>query len=385
MVCRFGTLLLVLLFAFTATAEEREDRILRGAFDKKQFIAGPTVLVAADVADDIFAAGGEVDVSGTNAADIFVAGGEINIDGTSAKSSTVAGGSVQYRGLSTGDLITAGGELDLVRADISGDLMAAAGSLQIRPDTQVGGDALLVGGEVLIDGQIAGDLWARGGEVRLRGTIAGNVNLAGGELVIEPGSRIGGNLTYQSKEALSIPLEVVAGTTTQLGRSRVVPVEGPLGVWARIGLFAGLALAALVLYGVTPATVDGAVDRLIARPGASFFIGVAIFVALPLLALLLAITLIGLPLSLFVGALYVAGFIPSYLIAATWAGGRLAHLAGQSPAPWGARFFWLLIGLAALILTSGVPVIGVVVSGVALLFGMGALTLGFRSSARHSF
>ena len=383
MLHRVGQILVALLIASGAAAQDRDGASLIGTFDKKQFVAGQTVRVQAAVDNDVFVAGGEVDVVQSSVTDVFAAGGDVRLEETTAQSAIVAGGSVEYRRLTVGELITAAGELD-VDTQVTDDLIAAAGEMRLRPGTDVGGDALLVGGELVIDGNISGDLWARAGEIRLSGTIGGDASLAGGNIVIDPGARIGGDLVYRSKRLSQIPPDVVAGTTTREERQRTLPVQGPLGVWARIGIFAGLALAALVLYGVTPATLDGAVDILIGRPGTSFLAGLAVFIAVPVLTLLLAITIIGLPLSLFLGALYFAGFIPSYVTLATWIGGRLAHLAGQSPALWGARFIWLLVGLAALIALSAVPVIGPISSWAALVFGIGALTMQLATPGRAS-
>ena len=357
-----------------AQAAEHERGVLAGAHTAKQFVAGREVRVSADVSNDIFAAGGNVAFADTSAADIYAAGGNVSFSRSTAESITAAGGKLRYRDTRVGDLTVAGGDLE-IDARIAKDLLAAGGSVRLRPNTAISGDAIVAGGRLVIDGAIAGDLRARGGEIRIEGAVSGDVDLAGGQIIIAPDARIGGDLKYRSRRPASIAPGSVAGEIVQAKRLQQRIGLQLLGVWARIGIFFGLALAALVLYGATPATVDGAVDTLIARPGASISVGLAIFVLIPVVALVLLVTIIGLPLAMLLGALYFAGFVPAILTIATWAGGRLAHLVGQSPSLWGERFFWLLVGLAALVAVSAIPVVGPLLSLAALLFGIGALTM----------
>ena len=94
MLDRVGILLLTLLMASGAVAQEQDGASLIGTFDKKQFIAGQAVRIRASVDNDVFLAGGEVDVEQTSAADVFAAGGEVRLEATTAESATGAGGSV---------------------------------------------------------------------------------------------------------------------------------------------------------------------------------------------------------------------------------------------------------------------------------------------------
>ncbi len=362
----------MLLALPVAQAQDADHRALTGAHARKQFISGSDVRVSANVSNDIFAAGGKVGFRGASAADIFAAGGEVSFDATDAGRIVAAGGQLRYSGTRVGDLITAGGDVD-IGAQVGGDLIAAGGSVHILPSAAVGGDALLAGGEISIDGPVAGDVRARGGKIRIGGDVGGDVRLAGGEIVVEAGARIAGDLTYVSARPADIAAGSVGGEIVR-GEGRTLP---RLGIWARIGAFLGLALAALVLYGTTPTMLDGAVDRLVARPGASLGIGVLVFVGFPLAAILLTITLIGIPLAILVGALYFAGFVPAYVTMGAWAGGRLARLSRKAPVLWAEDFFWILVGLAALISLSAIPVVGAIVAAAALLFGLGALTLQF--------
>jgi hypothetical protein len=147
-----------------------------------------------------------------------------------------------------------------------------------------------------------------------------------------------------------------------------------------------LASAAVFLL-LVPVFGTQAALRVRATPGLALGIGFGALVAVPVLAVLLFITLLGIPLGLAVLALYpvllLTGFIVGVLSVA-----RLLPAALKKPVPSGyqATVGWFALALLLVLLVGSVPVLGGLLVGLVSLAGIGACVLELygRRQARHA-
>jgi hypothetical protein len=130
----------------------------------------------------------------------------------------------------------------------------------------------------------------------------------------------------------------------------------------------------LVLLGLFPA-LDHVVRRSWSeRTGAAIGVGIAVFVLVPIVAVLFLITVVGIPLGLFVllglALVYTVGYVAGALV--------LGRLLVRPPT---SRFLAFLAGWVILRVIALVPFLGGFAFFVASVVGLGALTVAGRRSA----
>lgn len=225
---------------------------------------------------------------------------------------------------------------------------------------------VVVDGPVRIDGTVDGDVFVVSGDTEISGEVTGDVTVLAEPAVINSGARIGGDLRYGDEEPEIASGAQIDGETSDEDWSDLGPA-GFIGwavFWFALAL-SSLALGLLLLL-IAPRAADAAYRQ--ARDGAweSAAAGLAIFILLPILAVLALATLVGLPLGLGVLlALLPLGAIA--YVTTLWVVGRalvkpprgrvLAFLAG-----------WAIF--SALLL---VPVLGILAWLAATIFGLGVL------------
>jgi cytoskeletal protein CcmA (bactofilin family) len=305
---------------------------------------------------------------------LLAAGGEVRIESRVAGDAMVAGGSVTLHGPVAGDVRAAGGEV-LISDNVGGELAAAGGNVSVPAQTVVGGRAWLSGGHVELAGRVRGPLHVMAGSVRLAGAVEGDVEVTAQEVEVAPGARIDGRLRYRSAGPARIdPSAQIAG-----GVERLTLPKPDTGPWVQTGLsvlkvlfFLGVVLLGLVVLLLLPRPSLDAARTTRSEPLKSLLFGFALLVSVPIAALLLMISIIGLPLAFALLALYALALLLSWITAAL-ALGDLGLRALQPAMP--SRHALLLAfagGLLLLWLLGYVPIVGGIVRFIALLLGLGA-------------
>jgi len=359
-----------LLYAASAAAADgahaRENRV-----GSDVFIGGGSVTVHDPVGGDLFAAGGTVDVDAAVTGDAVAAGGKVRIGAEVAQSVYAAGGQVNVNGKVARNLRVAGGQVELgPKAEVSGNVSAAGG--HVRLYGAVRGHVQAAGGRLLIDGPIGGDVIATSGHVELG-----------------PQARIAGKLRYRSGDLHQDAAAQVSGGIEQLAvwrgeaASRPLPSEAPprrRGVggigWIWTAGLIVLAAAWLALAPGVSARLSRAVRE---RTGLSVLLGFVWLVCVPVLALLLLLTVIGIPLALFVVAVYFAVLPLAYVAAAVGLGDwALTRWQAARAALWRWRLGAAALALVLLTALGHVPWLGVLLGFAVLLAGLGAFLLQWR-------
>ena len=277
-------------------------------------------------------------------------------------------GTVVVRGTVTGDVNVATGSL-VVTGVVGGDVRAGAGSVDLRG--RVDGDVTVgTGSLVLAEGAVVGGRLEAGvGTARLAGTVRGDAAVGGGDIVLAPTATFEGDLRYDGDlddrgatvEGRLVRDESLSGTSFQ---PFAAVGEAALDVY---GLLVTLVLGA-VLLAVFPVASGRLAARVAEAPLETALYGLLALVGVPVLLVLVALTVIGIPLAL-VGAVLFA------LVA--WVGSVYGRYAlGEwllASADVDHRWAALLVGVVVVALLGLVPVLGGVVRFVVLLLGLGAL------------
>ncbi|MBI4319820.1 MAG: hypothetical protein HY675_15125 [Chloroflexi bacterium] len=369
--------ILLLLFALTlvltpASAIAAEPR------------SGDAVVVRADevIDDDLYAFGGTVNVMGTVRGDVFALGSMVTVSGVVTGSLMAAGGTVTVSGQVGGNVRAAGGSIT-IDGSVGGDALVATGLLDIGPNGRVGRDVLMGAGTATVVGQVGRNVSAGVGNLTLNGIVGGNVRAEVETLRLGDRAVVNGDLVYTSEQEATI----ASGAAVRGKVERNVPERrsidrGPLGValvfglilgWLRmlVGLFALGLLFVLALPGFS----RRAVDTLAGSPLASVGLGFALVIAVPVISIIVFIAglifggwwLALITLAVFAIALPI-GFVVGGLFVGSWTLERLNR-------PRSHRIWALLLGLVILMLVAVLPILGGLVVGLAVLFGVGALAL----------
>ncbi|GAB3678626.1 bactofilin family protein [Halopiger thermotolerans] len=302
---------------------------------------GTVVVEEGETVDNLEAFAGTVVVDGTVTGDVDAVAGSIRINGDVSGNVEATGGSVTIAGT------------------VDGDVEAATGSLEVAEGATIGGSLSGGAGSVAIDGTIEGDATIGADTIRL-----------GEDAAIAGDLRYGGDLEGNT--------DAVAGTIQQdssLGPSGDFAPSIPFGSWLVAGytLVLNLVLGA-VLLGLFPQFSDGVADRVGRTPLRSGLAGLGVLIGVPILLVALAITIVGIPLSI-VGA-FAFAFVVWIGVVYGWfaVAARALSAAGVE-----SRWLALVVGVVAGALVARIPWIGGLLSLLVLLLGLGAFAYGLYS------
>lgn len=343
---------------------------------------------------NVYAGGAQVRPAGPVEGDFMAGGGRIVLDQPVRGDATLAGGTVDVRAPVADDLRVAGGDISL-ESSVGGELFASGGQVALRPGATVTGMARLYGAAITVDGRIGGNLRAGGQKVTINGEVQGDAYVDGGEIVLGPQARIGGVLSYASESELKkAETSVVTGGVTRRavdgspgqGASRAPQPPGP-GAFIAGGIMSFLALLACgaVFILLLPAFGRHASDRVRTSPWLALAVGFAMLVAVPVLAVLLFVTLLGIPLGLAVLALYPVMLLAGFVLGVLFLAGRLpAALRKGEPSRFAASVGWFALALLLVMLVGAVPVVGGIAVGLLSLAGIGALVLEIHARRQRA-
>jgi len=318
-------------------------------------------------------------VPGAAAAQETRTGGTVVIEeNETVEGLTVIGGTVVVDGTVDGDLTVVGGSAT-VDGDVTGDIESVTGDLRI--DGTVGGDVDAAGGNVRLgpEGRVNGSLSAAAGGVSINGVVTEDAEIAAGSIFLGENARIGGDLTYAGELEQSGGAQV-GGQIVQDASVVAGPVQYPMAFEWVLAVYALLInlLLGIILLALAPGFARDVADRATGSILGSVGIGLLVLLGVPILLALLAITVVGIPLTL-AGTLLFVLYVWFATVYGRFAVG--AWLIGLV----GARNRWvaLLVGLILVGLLAQIPFVGPAISGIVTLIGVGAVALALRDARRE--
>ncbi|MGE3507748.1 MAG: hypothetical protein AB7N65_02560 [Vicinamibacterales bacterium] len=347
-------------------------------------IAAPALAGAAPQRDNYYAAGETVDVTATVHGDAVVAGRTVTLSGPIEGDVLALGWQITLSAAAHDDVRLAGRRVQ-VSAPIAGDLTAAGGEILVEPTARVAGRAWLTGGVLHIGGSFERELRLAGGTVRLEGEFRQPVRVVAERLELAPGARLLSSLTYEGPvPAVVADGALVVGPTTYRAITEREAQDAHAFRLVSSAFFAiHLLLAGLLLLWLMPVTAANLVSTLASVPGRSALAGLGLLVGAPAVAVLLVLTLIGVPIGLAVGALYVVALLVGLLVAALrigeWEAGVFRWTEMGSIRQ---RRLALVAGVLTLAALRVVPVLGTLVVLASIMCGLGALGLTAWQAAR---
>ncbi len=365
-------LLIPALFTFQVFAKvpDKQTTMTLGkneVVNKDYFAAGDTVIISGTVNGDAYVAGGTVIVDGAINGDLLAAGGTIQIRGPVKNNIRAAGGTVTLSSRVGGNVTLGGGNVTIAdTAVLTGSVVAGAGNLEIF--APVGKGMTIGGGNILIGNKVGADVLAGAKQLTLLAgsSVKGNITYWSDEdaKVIE-GATVTGGLQKHSFPKTDWQSKKMDAVASQKAMSKAA--AGFAAFWM-IGSLLFLFIVGLVLFHLFPSFTTKTLDGMRKNPWPSLGIGLVAVIVLPVVAVALLFTVIGIPVSIVIffslGILYVFADLYASLFTGEWVFSRLKRKPAR---PW-----QLLTGLVLLTIIFFIPVIGWLVKTGLILIATGA-------------
>jgi len=355
---RLAALVTGLLFTVVLFAQQGEPALLNSKpHSEDVYMASATVQVLTPVQGDVVVAGGSVSVLNSVAEDVLAAGGTVNIMASVGDDIRAAGGSVAILG------------------HVGGDVVAAGGTVIIDAASIVEGRAWLAGGTVTVAGNVNQELKVSGRQIILAGTINGDVEVYAESVEIKPSTVIKGSLTYSAPGEADIHHD--ATIEGEISHKKIVLEdfeESGTGLFASLMFYISLAVSAIALFLLLPHRTMLVVKQLQDSPVKSAGLGLALLTSTPIIALMLLVSVVGVPIALVALALYAVVLIVGLLIAVIWVGELVSRkLEKQTDASKRARVWSIVTGAVSLFIIDLIPLVGGLVFFVVLVLGVGGV------------
>ncbi len=278
-----------------------------------------------------------------------------------------------------GDKLVLGGNYTLESGEVlNGSLIVLGGNAQIREEATVNGDVVVLGGTLSIDGLANGDVFilAGLGELGTTAVVRGDVTSVSGNLRLDPGAQIEGRLNENVTSPVPLPLP---GSIETPSVTSPVVVNDGLSIWDglfflfRSFMWAALAILVVLFFPKnTKRTADTVVSSTIVAGG----LGILTALVAPIILVVVAITIIGLPVSLFAALVLGVAWAFGMVVIGVETGNRLGRFANQEWAlPVSAGIGTFLVTVVVNGIGEVIPCVGWLVPLLVGSVGLGAVLL----------
>lgn len=342
--------------------EGGSEVIQKGETVKNVYSFGNNVVADADILGDFVGAGNYVSINGNVQFGVIAAGANVVINGKVNQNIRVAGGNVQING------------------EVGEDLLVAGGTVQVAPNSKVAGDIVATGGMVNLAGSVGGNINLSGGQVTVDGVVAGNIDAKDvDELKFGDNAVIHGNLKYSSsKEAVVSPKARLLGAVDYQkikGLSKVPFIAGlvALATVGKLLSIIGLYILILLLTYLLSRFTKVAVGSGFSKPFAMFGWGFIPLIVMPIVAIVLLASLLGMQASVILGAVYFMLMLIARPLGSILLGTAIFKLFSKNKEK--LRVDWLtgLVGLLVATILMIVPFVGWVIPFIFYAMALGVL------------
>ncbi|MFC2050396.1 hypothetical protein ACFLTN_04375 [Chloroflexota bacterium] len=348
------------------------------AFDGR---SGDIVTVTQDevVDGDLYVIGRSIIIDGTVNGDIFGAGQTITINGTVNGGVTLAGQTLTVNGQVAHGARLAGETIN-VNSSIGRDLAAAGETLNVGGTAKIADDLVLGVGTAYISGPVNGDVKGGGGEITITSKVGGNVELEVNKLTITSTANIEGDLVYTSENEASIQSGArLGGSTTHNAPEKPAAPSPFAAIPGKVLGFLMILVIGIIVILLATGRISAMADSIRTKPWPSLGWGALALFVTPIAALVVIITIIGLPLGLIALVLYGIAIYLSQIPVGFLIGRLIIRRNGEIESR-GLMIGALALGLAILLVLGLIPYVGGLVMLLTIIFGLGSLVVSVARS-----
>lgn len=331
----------------------------------------------------IYAAGRTIDINSEVFGDVICAGQNVNVAGTIHGDVICAGQNVTVHGTVDGDVRLAGQTVS-VDAKITGNATIAGQNFNLLSTGSVGGDISVGSADATLNGKVGRDLAAASSSLTIANSVGRNLKVTVENLTLANGANITGTVDYTSNNELSKAAAAKVGgkITKHEPAKKGEPKRGAVFGFALgwfVYWFLAMLLTAMAIALLFPRMLRAVTDKSLPFPWKAMLIGLLASLLMPVVFILLAITVVGIPLAFI--------FILSWFVLMILSGPVFGYYLGKVilRRPRNA-LLTMLVGATVLLVLYFIPIIGFIALLVAFWAGMGMLLMElFKRTPRPEY
>ncbi len=336
-----------------------------------KFIGKSSITISQDevINEDLFAGGRRITIDGKINGDLFFSAKDISINGEVTGDIIGWAQTVTINGVALDD-VRVMGQFVNINGKIQKSATLFGQFININKNSRIGGDLLIGGNEIKIDGLILGEVQAGGETISVTGEIGKSANLNAKEIFVSQSSVIKGDLKYRARRA-----EIMEGANI-LGKVEKLPIKEKAKkskwlswkfyFWKFIFMVAGI-IVGFVFIKLFPSLISKVKEEA-SHTLKSLGIGFALLICVPVISIIFAITILGLPISLIIFVLYLIILYIGRIIFASLIGDKI--LKKESP------ILSLIVGMFIFTVLFSLPFVGWLLKLIAVSIGLGAFGIG---------
>ncbi|MGB5372026.1 MAG: polymer-forming cytoskeletal protein [Flavobacteriaceae bacterium] len=362
-----------------------------------QKMAKDVITIKGEQKDDIYVAGGTVKLNTPIHGDAVLAGGTIMVNDSVKQDLVVAGGEVSVHGY-IGDDIRAGGGRLTIDSEIGDDVIIAGGEVFIGKNAVIHGNVINFSGDISMDGMVMGKLKSYSGDLKINGKVAQGIELYGAnievngeirgptkmvaeKIAIGEDAQFYGDIVYWSDQGeVDFKNSLKSGVASFDDNLRAdndgFPWKGmgiaALGFWLYYLVSALLILVLLNFAFGKP--FSGMAQYFQKFPINGLGYGLLYVFGVPIIILISFLIIVGIPLGLFLGAVYLFSLLFGHLFTALLISHYFNDRSGRSWNFWSVVFLALAIAATLRLLTL-IPFLGILISILVIATGYGLIAL----------
>lgn len=334
-----------------------------------------TVAESETVNDTLVVASETILIKGNINGDLLATGRRIEIDGSVSGNVVAFAESVTVRGTVGGLVMGAGSTFELEGSSVGGNLVVAGEKLSIDSRSEVAGNAIMAGNNAAIEGPVGQDLYTFAEIIELNSSVGQNMETFGNRVRLLDEAHVAGNARVRIKSEDNFHRAAGAKVDGEIEFLELPdrfeernPYATPAFYLWQLAKLVSALLVGLALLWLVPAfrsvNIGGGIEGL-----KTAGIGLVTIVSLPIVAGVIALTLIGLPFSFvtlvsWMVFIYLAKVVVGLFVGRTLLANTKYH---------GSDVATLLVGLILILVIVNLPAIGGVVSFVIAVLGVGLI------------
>lgn len=320
----------------------------------------------------VYSAGRDIRIDGTVNGDLHCFGQEVYITGTVKGDVLCAGQILKITGTVEGSVRAAGQEVVLA-GHIGHGASIAADIVTVQKDAHIVQDATLAGSTVRISGEVGRDVTATAAALNVEGAVGRTLMYSGSRIDVSKGASVLGGITYQSDR--SITIDDQATIKGEVERKKAEDTSSGFNWMFALGVFLAMLLFALAIVLLWPQAVHATSDIAVRSLGKTMLVGFMAAILVPIAIVLLALSVVGIPLAFLAMLIGLLVAMLSGPVAAYYLGSMILS---KSKNP----VLIMLLGASILLVVYALPL--PVITFFAMLFsyliGTGAILIKIRRS-----
>ncbi len=315
-----------------------------------------------DVSSNVYLVQNDFTLNNSIYGDAFIIGDQIKINGLVEKDLAAFTSNFVLNGTAGDDLRVFANDVK-ISGYVFSEAMLFASNVELTNSSVFGGPVSIYASNVKIDGLIKDDIKISADRIVFNGVIEKNAEFDASEIIFGPDAKIAGNLLSNKKNMNS---SNVYGSVSELKKEK-----NDVFI-SKLIYFLMVFVVCLVIVSVGRRFSDKAIDAVQRRSFLAFISGFSLLIGLPLVALFLLVTIIGIPLAILLFVVYALILIVGGAYGVIYVGrGILSLINNKSKSLILGVFFGALI----LTLISFIPSVFGLVVFILIVFGIGGFAL----------